>query len=62
MFTNESTPERGESKQYLVQCDGCSFERPAAGRDAATTIGTSHRQETRHDVVVVEVPPSMHSR
>jgi hypothetical protein len=44
-----------------VQCDGCSFERPAEGRTDATAVGTAHSDETRHRIVVVEVPPSMHS-
>ncbi|WP_222918753.1 hypothetical protein [Natrinema sp. SYSU A 869] len=59
MATNEMAPDRGETKQFLVECDGCSYERPADGRDEATRIGTDHRQETGHDLVAIELPPSI---
>lgn len=62
MATNETAPNQGEAKQYLVQCDGCAFAESAEGRDAATALGATHRDETDHAVVVIEVPPTMHSR
>lgn len=60
MLTNrESTETDGELKQYLVQCEGCSFEHAATDRDEAMAIGSDHQRETRHEVVALEVPPSL---
>ena len=57
MLTNrESTDQEAETKRYLVQCEGCSFEDTADGRDSATAIGTDHHRETRHEVVALEMP------
>ena len=57
---NEGATDRdGGLKQYLVQCEGCSFERAAADRDEAMAIGSDHQRETRHEVVALEVPPSL---
>lgn len=61
MGTTGRTPEQGESTPYLVKCDGCSFEHTADGRDEATRIGDRHRREMGHDIVVLEVPPSIGS-
>ncbi len=61
MATNDTGPARTESKRFLVQCDGCSFERSANGRDEATEVGADHRQETGHEIVAVELPPSVDS-
>ncbi|WP_226479358.1 hypothetical protein [Natrinema amylolyticum] len=59
MTPNETAPARGETKQFLVACDGCSYERPADGREEATRIGSDHRRETGHDLVAIELPPSV---
>ncbi len=62
MLTNrESTDGDDGSKQYLVTCEGCSFEHAADGREHATAIGADHRRETHHEVVAFEVPPSLGS-
>lgn len=53
--------ERTTPRQYLVKCETCSFERRAEGRDEAAAIADDHRRETRHDVVALEVPPSIGS-
>ncbi|WP_408958027.1 hypothetical protein [Natrinema sp. 74] len=58
MATNETRSTRTGPKRFLVQCDGCSFERPADGREEATQVGTDHRRETGHELVAVELPPS----
>ena len=60
MLTNrESTDHEGELKRFLVQCEGCAFERAAADRDEAMAVGADHQRETRHEVVALEVPPSL---
>ncbi|WP_226007012.1 hypothetical protein [Natrinema salinisoli] len=58
MATKETAPARGETKRFLVECDGCSYERSADGRDEAMRIGTDHRLETGHEPIAVELPPS----
>ncbi|WP_254764698.1 hypothetical protein [Natrinema marinum] len=57
----ESGSAQTDAKRFLVQCDGCSFERSADGREEATRIGTHHRRETGHEIVAVELPPSADS-
>ena len=58
----ESTEtEHDAPRQYLVKCEGCSFERSVEGRDEAAAIGDDHRRATDHDVIAVEVPPSIGS-
>ena len=60
MLTNrEPTDREGDVTQYLVQCEGCSFEHAADDRDEAMAIGSDHQRETRHEVVALEVPPSL---
>lgn len=61
MGTTGKAPEQGESTPYLVKCDVCSFERTVDGRDEATRVGNDHRRETGHDIVALEVPPSIGS-
>lgn len=61
MAVRENDSDRGATKQFLVACDGCSFERAATGREEAERIGDSHRGETGHDLVALEVPPSRRS-
>ncbi|OVE84530.1 hypothetical protein [Natronolimnobius baerhuensis] len=61
MFTDGDPTEQTTPRQYLVKCDGCSFEQSADGRDEAATIGNGHHRETNHDVIAVEVPPSVTS-
>ncbi|SEP84596.1 hypothetical protein [Natrinema salaciae] len=58
MTTKETAPGGGEGKRYLVDCNGCSYERAATGRDEATRIGTDHRRETGHELVAIELPPT----
>jgi hypothetical protein len=58
MPLKEQAPGQGETRRFLVKCDGCSFERPAEGRDEATEIGDGHRRETGHELVAVEFPPA----
>lgn len=53
--------DRDAPRQYLVKCETCSFERSVEGRDEAAAIGGDHRRTTDHDVVAVEVPPSIGS-
>lgn len=55
----ESTDSEGETKRYLVNCETCAFEHTADGRERATVIGTDHQEETKHEVVALEVPPSL---
>lgn len=59
MLTNRGATDRNETRRFLVKCEGCSFERTADGRENAAAIGTDHRRETRHEVVALEVPPSL---
>ncbi len=59
MLTNREPTETDGLKQFLVQCEGCSFEHAADDRDEAMAIGTDHQQETRHEVVALEVPPAL---
>ncbi|RKD94972.1 hypothetical protein [Halopiger aswanensis] len=59
MLTNKSPSDGETTQRFLVTCDGCSFERTADGRENAAAIGDDHRRETRHDVVALEVPPSL---
>lgn len=61
MALKEAAPERGEARQFIVKCDGCSFERTAEGRDEATEIGNGHGRETGHELVAVEFPSSVES-
>ncbi|QCC60321.1 hypothetical protein NP511_18395 [Natrinema thermotolerans] len=58
MATNEPTAGAAETKQFLVTCDSCSYERSATGRAEATRLGTDHHRETGHDPVALEVPAS----
>lgn len=59
MATKETVPRRGETKRFRVSCDNCSYERSAEGRAEATRLGTTHRRETGHEIVALEVPPSV---
>lgn len=59
MSTKNAGTDRGETKRFLVKCDGCSYERPADGRTEATRIGNEHRRETGHELVALELPPSV---
>jgi len=59
MPLKEQAPGQGESRRFLVKCDGCSFEQSAEGRDEATEVGDGHRRETGHELVAVEFPPSV---
>ena len=59
MAITESDPGQGETRRFLVECEGCSFERAATGRDEAERIGDAHRGETGHNLVALELPPSM---
>jgi hypothetical protein len=45
-----------ETKQFLVSCEDCPFERTVGGSVDASRIGGSHRRQTDHDVVAVELP------
>ncbi len=58
MATNQATAGRDEAKRFLVTCDDCAYERPAAGRAEATRLGDDHRRETGHELVALEVPAS----
>ena len=58
MATKETAPPHEETKRFLVECDVCSYERSADGRDEATRIGNAHRRETGHELVALELPPS----
>lgn len=59
MATKETGTSGGDTKRFLVDCNVCSYERAATGRDEATQIGTDHRKETGHELVAVELPPSI---
>lgn len=61
MATKETAaaPAGEETKRFLVDCDGCSYERAADGREEATRIGADHRRATGHELVAVELPPSV---
>ncbi|MDQ2049280.1 hypothetical protein RBH26_02160 [Natronolimnohabitans sp. A-GB9] len=59
LANREPTDPDDETKRYLVKCETCAFEHTVDGRDEATVIGSDHQTETRHDVVAVEVPPSL---
>lgn len=61
MATKETGRGGSESKRFLVQCDSCSFERSATGREDVTQIGNAHRRETGHELVALELPPSIES-
>ncbi|MCU4740585.1 hypothetical protein [Natronoglomus mannanivorans] len=61
MDTREKPADSGQPKQFLVKCNGCSFERTTAGREEVTQIGNDHRRETGHELVALEVPPSIGS-
>ena len=59
MGMSSKAPAQKETKQFLVDCDGCSFERTATGRDEATQIGIAHRRATGHELVAIEMPSSV---
>lgn len=59
--TDPHPTDQNAPRQYLVKCEVCSFERATDGRDEAAKIGNSHHRETRHEVIAVEVPPSIGS-
>ncbi|QSW99229.1 hypothetical protein [Haloterrigena alkaliphila] len=59
MAITERDPGQGEPKRFLVECEGCSFECATTGREEAERIGDAHRGETGHDLVALELPPSM---
>lgn len=63
MSSDEPALERDgtedESKQFLVKCESCSFERATDGREEATRLGNVHHRKTGHEIVAVEVPPSV---
>lgn len=61
MVARGKAPDRGETKRYLVECDECDFERTVEGRDGATRVGDDHRRATGHEIVAVELPPSVGS-
>ncbi|NGM69642.1 hypothetical protein G6M89_11600 [Natronolimnobius sp. AArcel1] len=61
MFTDKESAEQEPPRQYLVKCDGCAFEQSVDGRDEAATVGNDHRRKTEHDVIAVEMPPSVGS-
>lgn len=58
MATKETAPGRGD-KRFLVECDGCGYEQAVDSRAEATRVGSDHRRETGHEVVAVELPPSI---
>lgn len=55
MAVKERTPDRA-SKQYLVACDGCGFKQTVGGQEEAKRSADTHKEETRHELVVVEWP------
>lgn len=57
-MANETMRKDPDEKRYFVQCDDCAFEVAAEGLTEAKSIGTEHRQETKHDIVAVEAPRS----
>ncbi|WP_049890829.1 hypothetical protein [Natrinema versiforme] len=61
MATKETAavPTREATKRFLVDCDSCSYERTADGREEATRIGADHRRATGHELVALEVPQSV---
>lgn len=61
MATKETAavPTRDETKRFLVDCDGCSYEQAADGREEATRIGADHRHATGHELVALELPRSV---
>ncbi|RKD95919.1 hypothetical protein [Halopiger aswanensis] len=63
MSSDDPALEQGETgdetKQFLVKCESCSFERSTDGREEATRLGNVHHRETGHEIVAVEVPPSV---
>ncbi|AEH38069.1 hypothetical protein [Halopiger xanaduensis] len=61
MSGDDPALEQGEddSKQFLVRCESCSFERSTDGREEATRLGNIHHRETGHEIVALEVPPSV---
>lgn len=61
MVTTGKAPDAGETRRYLVECDGCEFERTVEGRDGVTRVGNAHRRETGHELVAVELPRSVGS-
>lgn len=58
MVTKKTSSDRKETKQFVVNCNDCSFERTADGRDEAAHVGDGHRRETGHTLVAIEAPPS----
>ncbi|QLK26375.1 hypothetical protein HYG81_01785 [Natrinema zhouii] len=58
MATKETASSHEETKRFLVECNGCSYERSADGRLEATRIGNDHRRETGHELVAIELPPT----
>lgn len=58
MALQERTPDRRERKRFLVECDGCSLEQTADGREEAKRVADDHQEETEHELVVVEWPRS----
>ncbi|SEW31679.1 hypothetical protein [Natrinema salifodinae] len=61
MSTKGEESEQDVTKQFLVKCENCPFERTATGRHEATQVGNGHRRETRHELIAVEVPRSIDS-
>ncbi|GAB3671101.1 hypothetical protein [Halopiger thermotolerans] len=61
MSGDEPALERDENAtaQFLVQCESCSFERSTDGREEATRLGNVHHRETGHEIVAVQMPPSV---
>lgn len=49
-------------KQFQVECDDCPFERAVEGRERAEGTAQDHTADTGHDVLVVELPPTLADR
>ena len=62
MAIKNTDSDHGGSKTFLLNCDECAFERTVTGRERATRVGASHRRETDHELVAVEVPLRIESR
>lgn len=59
LANREPTDGENGPTQFLVQCEGCAFEQAVADRDEAMAVGSDHQRETRHEVVALELPPSL---
>lgn len=52
--SGETTGEA--TKQFLLDCEECSFERTVTGRDEVIRVGDNHREETDHELTALELP------